>query len=113
MKRIGLLILVLFSANSYAGEWTQPLTVKDIAYYKHPPLAPVTIRVTFNEAPTTSSCETSIPIATYIATSPDGFDARWLSMLLSAQAQNKKVKLFIQNCSYLSPAISGIDILRD
>lgn len=92
MKKFGLILLVFISINSVAaGEWTQPLTVKDISYSSSEDrFSNTQLRVTFDELPTTDICRATEKLAVYDPVNPTPWDTRWLSILLSAQAQNKK-----------------------
>ena len=116
MKRLGLVLTVMFATNSFAaGQWTNALTVKDISYSSSEGrFANTQLRVTFDELPTTEICRPAEKLAIYDPVNPTPWDTRWLSILLSAQAQNKKVQIFVPSCRENTvPLIFGVKILRD
>ena len=116
MKKIGLILLALYSVNCFAGEWTQPLTIKDVSTSSSEGRfrGNFQLRVTFNELPTTSICNPSEALAVYTTSAPDKWGQIWMSSLLSAQAQNKKVKVFVYSCiSNKTPLLHGVKVLRD
>ena len=123
MKKINTIITVislisglLFSVNSFAREWTQPLTIKDISHTADEGRFPghSQLRVTFNELPTTSICKPSEALAVYAANDANSWTKTWLSILLSAQAQNKKVRILNSTCYADNiPNIVGVKLLRD
>lgn len=123
MKKINTIITVislisglLFSVNSFAGEWTQPLTIKDVSHSaKEGKFSGYSqLRVTFNELPTTSICKPSEALAVYTSKDPNSWTRTWLSILLSAQAQNKKVRIYNTACHAGNiPNIMGVKLRRD
>ena len=115
MKKTGLILLALLSANSFAGEWTQPLTIKDVSYsFSEGTYSAAQLRVTFDELPTTNICKPTEALAIGDAPAPDGWTQMWMSALLSAQAQNKKVKIYSTQCKGGTiPLIYGVKVLRE
>lgn len=105
---------MLFSTSIFAGEWTEPLKIKEVSYTSSEgTFASKQLRAYFYTPPTTQTCVTTGNFAVYPSSGPDTWDERWLSMLMAAQAQNKKVRVYIVNCVSNTPRLYGVKILSE
>lgn len=111
--------LSLFSASqAYAArEWKGPFTIKEVNHRAENSLALITVAVDeINLINSGCSISDQEGFVSYWAGSTDGYHSQWNSMLMAAQAQGKKVMLFIDGntCSTWAGAkFYGVKILTE
>ncbi|EGA68633.1 hypothetical protein VISI1226_21634 [Vibrio sinaloensis DSM 21326] len=117
MKTV-LALLTLFSTSLVAGEWTAPLEIKDVSvtanegYFS----GKAQLRVTFEQNPITSLCPAPKQnLVVYDPSGgPDSWMDTWLSMLLTAQAQGKRVRIYVHSCRRDQiPLMYGVKVIKN
>ena len=115
MKYLSLVLVLLFSSNLFAGEWSEPLSIVDVSVsVNEGRFAYRQLRATFDMPPKTSICAATENIAVLDSASNSDLDhtKMWLSALMSAQAQNKKVRIYMTECRANNvPLLYGVKIL--
>ncbi|SMS02004.1 hypothetical protein VIM7927_03315 [Vibrio mangrovi] len=103
---------LLLSSTVFAGAWTEPLTIEDVSLsYNEGTFGRVQLRATFDESPSTSVCVATEKLAVYDPNDINAYSQTWLSMLLTAQAQNQKVQIYVSACkSNNIPVLNGVKI---
>ncbi len=115
LPKILLLGGLLLSSTAFAGAWTEPLTIKDVSvsYAEGRFAGAAQLRVTFDKPPVTSVCASTEKLAVYDPGDMDAWIQTWSSMLLTAQAQNKKVQIYMTTCRANSvPLIYGVRVVN-
>lgn len=121
MKKLSFLLLMLFSTSSFAAfEWMGPFTVKEAGVWAHASkYAIVSVHVNeVDQLKTGCAMTDQEGMLSYWSTSVNNYFSLWQSALLSAQAQNKKVMLYVNtSSSYCSTPygskINGVKVLSE
>ena len=114
--KVTLLIFSLWTSAVVAGDWTEPLMIEDVSFsiYEDPANNDVWLKATFTSQPKSRSCPNPTQnAAMYNPAGINSFVQTWLSMLLSTQAQNKPVKIFVSSCiqGHNIPVIHGVKVV--
>ncbi|WP_159440412.1 hypothetical protein [Vibrio ruber] len=114
LPKILLLGGLLLSSTAFAGAWTEPLTVKDVSVsVNEGRFAKAQLRVTFDKPPVTSVCAATEKLAVYDPSDMNAWIQTWSSILLTAQAQNKKVQIYMTTCRANSvPLLYGVRVIN-
>lgn len=109
LGRCVVLFAFSFNPSGYAGfEWKGPFTIKEITHRAEHGLAVLTVAVDeINLINSGCSISDQEGFVSYWASTTNGYHSQWNSMLMAAQAQGKKVVLFIDGntCSNWAGAI--------
>ncbi|SIO96186.1 hypothetical protein VSP9026_03968 [Vibrio spartinae] len=106
---------LLLSSTAFAGAWTEPLTVKDVSVSASEGRfsGAAQLRVTFDKPPVTSVCAATEKLAVYDTGDINAWMQTWSSMLLTAQAQNKKVQIYTYLCRANNvPLLYGVRVIN-
>jgi|GEM_PF-1530400 len=109
-----LLALTLTPSLALSGTWTTPLNVQDVTIVLSDPQynGPVTLRADFTSVIQEASCPQNQDFAVYSTSSLSEYTKLYSSYLLSAQAQNKQVKIYLNgSCELGMPRLQGVTIL--
>ncbi|ASA55730.1 hypothetical protein BSQ33_08480 [Vibrio gazogenes] len=105
---------LLLSSTAFAGAWTEPLTIKDVSVsVNEGRFGASQLRVTFDKPPVTSVCAATEKLAVYDPKSVNALTQTWTSMLLTAQAQNQKVQIYMTSCRANNvPLLYGVRVSK-
>lgn len=114
----GCFLFLLFSSSAFSAfEWKGPFTVQDTSLRWDNGYAVTDVTVKEKELFSTGCIVSDEQgITSYRPTAINSWSNQWLSMLMAAQAQEKKVMLFVDsaNCSSWGGVLfNGVRILTD
>ena len=103
---------LLFSSAVSAGAWTEPLSIEDVSVsWGEGRFAATQLRATFDKPPATSVCPATEKLAVYDNSTMNDLINAMLSTLLTAQAQNQKVQIYMTTCRANNvPLLYGVKI---
>ncbi|MCL6270745.1 hypothetical protein M3P05_12505 [Sansalvadorimonas sp. 2012CJ34-2] len=112
-----LLFLLLFSPLAFSGDWSQPLVVRDVYQLaSHSPFGGggySQLWATFDSDVVSTTCPIRKSRAVYYTNTANTWTQVWLSELLAAQAQGKKVQIWIDRCGGGEIVLHGVKVIRD